>query len=234
MNSLMDLLMIQKYQITALNDPHAPPITICSGRSAGYVEAMLANLGFPPVGKYAVVENGACIMDFRANIEKTNPAIGINTSVIMDGLLQKIIPPFMAEIGGKIEPGKKYCISLDPPSGMEIRELYKLTKEKLSQFENFIELTYSGSAVDITPKGVNKGSGFEFLARESGSYPENILYIGDSVGDIPALNLAGFAACPNNATLECRMAVRDKNGYLSGFDDTRGVIDILKHFENYF
>ena len=95
------------------------------------------------------------------------------------------------------------------------------------------EITHSTTAVDITPKGINKGTGLGFATRESGVELSEILYIGDSEGDFPAMEIAGFVACPANATEKCKELMRKKGGYISLHNDVKGVLDIVKCFTDY-
>ena len=96
----------------------------------------------------------------------------------------------------------------------------------MKNYLKVIEITYSQSAVDITPKGINKGEGLEFLLKITGIKKENILGIGDSKGDLPILKEVGYKAGPSNSTNDIRPFL----DYVSPFPDTLGVIDILFHY----
>ena len=231
-NNLTELQKIQGYQLQALENPNLPPIVLCSGRGIGFIEGMLTNIGFPPTGFWSVAENGVFILDLRSNMLKLNPIVDKNIFKIQK-ISQEVIPKLLEEIDGKKEPGKEICISLNPLYGMKIEKFFEIVKKRLSQFEKVIELTHSTTAVDITPNGANKGSGLKFAAERSGIGIENILYIGDTKGDFPAFEVAGYAACPSNATKECKKLVRSENGYISPFTDAKGLADIISHFTGY-
>ncbi len=231
-NNLAGLQKIQDYQSQAFNNPDLPPIVLCSGRGIGFIEGMFTNIGFPPVGFWSVAENGVFIFDSRFNTLELNPAVDKNILEIQK-ISQEVIPNLLKEIGGKKEPGKEICISLNPPSGMEIEKFFEIVKKRLSQFEKVVELTHSTTAIDITPKGANKKSGLTFAAKKSGVGLNNILYIGDTKGDSPAFEVAGYTACPSNATEECKKLVRSKSGYISSSADVKGLADIISHFTIY-
>jgi len=231
-NNLAGLQKIQEYQLQALDNPNLPPVVLCSGRGIGFMEGMLTNIGFPPANFWSVAENGVFIFDLRSNTLELNPAVSKNI-VKIQKISQEIIPNLLEKIGGKKEPGKEICISLNPPSGMEIEEFFEIVKKRLSQFEKVVELTHSTTAVDITPKGANKKSGLTFAAKKSGVELNNILYIGDTKGDFPAFEVAGYTACPSNATEECKKLVKSKDGYISSSTDIKGVTDIISHFTKY-
>ncbi len=230
-NDLEGLAKIQKYQLKASDDPNLSSLAICSGRGLGYIEAMLANIGFPPAGIWSVAENGAFVCDFRENRFELNPMIE-NVSEIQK-ISRETIPALLEKIGGQKELGKEICISLNPSDKTSIEEYFQRVKKELSEFEKSVEITHSTAAVDITPRGINKGTGLGFATRESGVELSEILYIGDSEGDFPAMEIAGFVACPANATEGCKELVQEKGGYISPYNDVKGVFDIIKHFTDY-
>ncbi len=231
-NNLAGLRKIQEYQSQALDNSNLPPIVLCSGRGIGFIKGMLANIGFPPANFWSVAENGVFIFDSRSNTIELNPAINKNI-VKIQKISQEIIPNLFEEIGSKKEPGKEVCISLNPPSGMKIEKFFEIIKKRLSQFKKVVELTYSTTAVDITPKSANKGSGLKFAAEKSGVEMKNILYIGDTKGDFPAFEAVGYAACPSNATEKCQQLIESKNGYISSSANVEGLADIISHFTGY-
>ena len=215
-----------------LENPNLPPIVLCSGRGIGFVEGMLTNIGFPPTGFWSVAENGVFILDLRSNMLRLNPIVDKNIFKIQK-ISQEVIPELLEKVGGKKELGKEICISLNPPSGMKIEKFFEIVKKRLSQFEKVVELTHSTTAIDITPRGANKGSGLKFAAKKSKIKTENILYIGDTKGDFPGFEVADYTACPSNATEECKKLVNSKNGYIFSFTDIKGLADIISHFTKY-
>jgi hydroxymethylpyrimidine pyrophosphatase-like HAD family hydrolase len=72
--------------------------------------------------------------------------------------------------------------------------------------------------------GVDKGTALLGLMQELGVPREEVVAIGDTVGDMPLRETADFFACPANAQDEIR-AVAD---YVSPYPDARGLVDILR------
>ena len=103
-------------------------------------------------------------------------------------------------------------------------------RDMLSEFSEFIEIILSSNAIDILIKGVNKGSGLLWLCEQDDNSitPENTLVIGDSFNDVPAMEIAGYIACPANATIT--KYVRCKGGYVSPYQLVIGVVDAIEHF----
>ncbi len=65
-----------------------------------------------------------------------------------------------------------------------------------------------------------KGKALREAASEFGLEPEEIAFVGDDVQDLPALALAGFAACPLDAHPEVRRRVH----YVAGAPGGRGAV----------
>ena len=231
-NNLIELQKIQNYQSQTFKSPNLPPIVLCSGRGIGFIEGMLTNIGFPPVNFWSVAENGIFIFDLKAHKIELNPTVNKNI-IELQKISREVIPKLLEKIGGEKEPGKEICISLNPPYEMKIEKFFQMIKKRLSQFEKVVELTHSTTAVDITPKGTNKGSGLKFAAERSGIGIENILYIGDTKGDFPAFEIAGYTACPSNATEECKKLVKSKSGYISASTDAKGLTNIISRFTGF-
>ncbi len=231
-NDLVGLQKIQEYQLQALDDLTLPPIVLCSGRGIGFMEGMLTNIGFPPAGFFSVAENGVFIFNSRDHKLELNPIVGKNITELQK-ISQGIMPDLLEKVGGKRELGKEICISLNPPFGTKIEKFFEIVKKRLSQFEKVVELTHSTTAVDITPKGANKKSGLKFATKKSGVSLKDILYIGDTKGDLPGFEVAGYTACPSNATEKCKKLVRSKSGYISSSANVKGLADIISHFIGY-
>ena len=153
-----------------------------------------------------------------------NPVITDETENLMAEVRLKV-SALIKRFGCVRELGKEYCISLNPKE-MSVEQLYQRILEQLDKFRNLIEITHSKCAVDITSKGVNKGSGTKFLSKVTGIALKDILGIGDTLGDISWLSLVGHPTCPANADEDVRQIAE----YVSPFETTGGVIDIIQRY----
>jgi hypothetical protein len=207
-----------------------PPIVLCTGRPQPYAEAIIQTLdaffpGFP-----SVVENGCFLYDPVDDVLIPNPAIvgkEKDLRAVRDFLVGRLVATRLA----KIEPGKELCISLNPFLGQTVEELFRLTLATLSEeMKALVFITHSSSAVDITPKGVDKASGLEFLSRRTGITFAEMIGIGDTAGDFPMLELVGHPACPGNAKPEVIELVKRRGGYVAEAPNTGGVWEILLHY----
>jgi hypothetical protein len=206
-----------------------PPIVLCTGRPQPYAEAIIQSLDafFPNFP--SIVENGCFLYDPVEDAVIANPAIEGREKELRQVrifLEENIVAKRLA----KIEPGKELCISLNPFFGQTVENLFHFTLKLLPQeIKNLVFVTFSSSAVDITPKGVNKASGLEFLSRRTGIAFAEMIGIGDTSGDFPMLELVGHPACPANARQEVIDLVKKRSGYVAKASNTSGVWDILLH-----
>jgi len=192
-------------------------VFLCTGRSAPYVEAMAQLLH---VNQWCICENGAYLYQPMTDEVEYNPLITDRTLQAITECKNLLNSPKYKAIS-KIELGKEICISLNPTKG-SIEELYSLLKNEIDT--DLLYINHSTTAVDITPKGVNKGTALEFLCKKDGYDLDNIVAIGDTLGDLPFMQLAGTKACPANA----KKSVKRICNYISKYDSTLGVLDILK------
>jgi HAD superfamily hydrolase (TIGR01484 family) len=209
------------------NTPGAPAFVLCSGRQFPYGEAALQMLGAFWDERPSIFENGAGLYFPTTKRVLTNPAI--------TGDVKKWLPrakdsalEFLEKHGGERELGKEWTISLNPPVEQSIESYFERASEHFAPLLEYgiIEMTHSKSAVDITPRGVNKGSALEFLAEVTQISPTSMVGIGDTAGDLPMLQRVGHPACPQNADENIRALCE----YVSPQRTTRGVIDIVRHY----
>ena len=206
-------------------DKQYPPFVLCTGRQFPYGEAALQAINAFWDNMPSIFENGAGLYYPVTKEYLWNPAITDECDKVMAEVRLKV-SALIKRLGGVRELGKEYCISLNPPKDMLVEELYHQISKQLNEFRNVIEITHSKSAVDITPKGVNKGSGTRFLSEITGIALKDMVGIGDTQGDIPMLSLVGHATGPANADENVRKIAE----YISPFKTTGGVIDIIQRY----
>ncbi len=215
------------------------PYAFCTGRQIPFIELARQLIGIcysPRIPD--IVENGA-ILNFgvsgNANVYKINP-------IVKKGDLRKILSfkkrleVFLERYKlGSLEPGKEVCISANPREGLGTAQLCECIWDLLHCGINqkvlpLVEATYSFSAVDITPIGINKGTGADWWSEVTEIPLINVAAIGDSKGDLSVLEKVGFPACPANAHEEVKKLVAYRNGYIATKEFTEGVFEILGHF----
>ncbi|GAB4536176.1 MAG: HAD-IIB family hydrolase [Anaerolineae bacterium] len=201
--------------------PSRPAVTVCTGRPAAYVEAMLQAIdGHVP----AIFENGAGLYLPQGYRFLPHPTLGNQAS--FQAIRQRLEAALVDSGQATFQPGKEYSLSIVARSATKIETLYTPTVNALGELREMVDLVYSASCLNVLPRGIDKGKGVEFLASQTGYALEEMLGVGDSDVDVPFLNRVGYSAAPANANPYVRRLVR----YVAPRPAGAGVRDILKHF----
>lgn len=80
---------------------------------------------------------------------------------------------------------------------------------------------------DIMPKGCNKGSAIEILAKYYNSTIDDCVAFGDNFNDVEMLKAAGWSVCPNNASKEIQNMCDEVIGNNNDFS-------VIKYVEDYY
>ena len=205
----------------ARRDSSRPAVTLCSGRPAPYVDAMLQAIdGHVP----AIFESGAGLYDPTGYRFLPNPSLGSGSRMrqAKQRLTQKLVQPGHATI----QPGKEYSLSLFPTERMTLDMLEPLAREALGPLAERIDLVRSASCLNVMPAGIDKAGGLYFLSQVTGIPLAAMLAVGDSPVDGPMLTVAGYSAAPANAARAIQRLVQ----YVAPSPAAQGVREILAHF----
>ncbi len=237
--NLYGTCLIQSYSEavnrTAGKEDALPPIILVTGRAASYTELVYQATGAFGNGFNipSVTENGAVFYDpNKKKVIGYHPMVAQNAEKLEE--VSDFVDKLLADenLNMEKEAGKEVCISLNPKQ-MSTRSLAKQINERFveAKLDKYVNITYSETAVDITPAGVNKRTALEYLFSELGIDPQQVLGIGDSAGDVSWLNYVGIPAAPENATKDLTEndGLKDKL-FMSDHDDAMGLYDILTHF----
>ena len=224
-------------RLARLTKGENPPFFMgaCSGREMPYVRGVLHLIGSP--NGWSVCESGLGIFHVLNEIWKPNPRLKPNIrSYFKDQICDVVVRQILAQHKGaiRIYKGNELNIALEmtPEATFSIEEFYTEVQEKLRgplQAE-WVVVRHSTDTVDISPGGIDKGTGVLQVEEVTGIPLSQILGIGDSDGDSPMLNLVGYVGCPQNASRECKEIVVSKGGYVSPFSYAKGVANIIRRF----
>jgi HAD superfamily hydrolase (TIGR01484 family) len=206
----------------ARQDRNLPPVTLCTGRPAPYVEVMLQAIDGRLPGIY---ENGAGLYAPQDYQFLPHPDLGDGSTMraVRDLLEAGLVRPGFAYF----QPGKDHTLTLFPHDPHNLGALADRASEALDALANQVELVYSVACLNVLPRGTHKGKGIEFLSAHTGIPPGDMLGVGDSDVDLPFLAMVGRSAAPANANPAVRQAVQ----YVSPRERGAGVRDILAHFQ---
>lgn len=104
--------------------------------------------------------------------------------------LRKKLIPLACELEFSFDPNERYVLALYPHSATTTpRELSERILETSGELlDGSFDMYYSSEAVDIVPKGVNKAYALKMLVKKMGIPRQSLIGIGDSDGDVPALD----------------------------------------------
>jgi len=200
-----------------------PAVTLCTGRQEPYVEVLMQAIGAYLPGIY---ENGCGLYfpDSYRFIEHPSITVAVRDTltVAKATLYHQVVAPGL----GYFQPGKEASLTLYPSRGTSVRILRQAVAEALSGHEALFRVQASVSCVDVTPAGIDKGTGVRWLSKETGIPLADMGGIGDSASDIPFMRLVGHSAAPANAAAEVKAFVE----YVAPYRNGDGVVDILRYW----
>jgi hypothetical protein len=201
-----------------------PALTVCTGRSGAYVDAILQVLsGFLP----AVCENGAGLF-FRDRLRLVpHPRLptGLMAALreVRAGAEVRIVAPGLATL----QTGQELSLTFLPTPGHDWAEVANLAYELLDGRGLPLRVERVNWTVCIWPEGLDKGDGVRWLAEETGIPLERMAGMGDSPNDLAFLRLLGLSAAPANAAPEVRAAVDYGSPHAYG----RGLLDLVSRID---
>lgn len=220
----LDLAMLQllaEMNVAAQRDVNRPAVTLCSGRPAAYVEALLQAIAAHLPGIY---ENGAGLFVPHPYGFHPHPQLADDDAFheVRDRLESELVKNGMAFV----QPGKVHSLTLFAEDPSKTSLLRKQAEDALGTLVEKVELTYSTSCLNVLPRGMDKGKGLEFLAETLDIGLEDMLGVGDSDVDLPFLAIIGHRAAPENANADVKQLV----DYVSPEATSQGLHDILQHY----
>ena len=163
-------------------------IAVCSGKPTYYLCGVLRQIGlYAPI---LVGENGA-VIQFGVDLPPREYRVLPCSDAAREGIRQ-----LRQEID-KVLPDMWYqpnVTGLTPfPAKAEEFEIISDCVERNRHLLADVEVYRYHDAFDITPRGINKGTGVAYLADWLGIAPEETAAVGDGVNDYPMFAWAGMA-----------------------------------------
>ncbi|MFZ2187997.1 MAG: HAD-IIB family hydrolase [Candidatus Moraniibacteriota bacterium] len=228
----LPLGQIREYCERVQRGQSLPAFAFATGRGGEYVDCLARMLNaYMPGNVPSIIENGTFLFRPEGRIYIPHPALSGKENLIVE--VRASVTALLKSGEVRLIGGKDGCLSLKPVD--ESADMDRLEENVRSVIDPDLReqlfVTHSTTAIDITVRGVNKGSCLHFLCEQTGVRPEDILAIGDTAGDIPILKEVGFPACPGNANKEVKELVSRKGGYVARAEFAWGVVEIMKNFK---
>jgi len=204
-----------------IQEPGRPVFSLCSGRAYAYVEAMTQLLG---IRVPTLFESGAGMFDVTTGTSKFHPSF---TPAIRRDV--KDIQAFMEQVIDRC-PGLSMDHAKLTQGAAAGREEYGLY-DALAEIKEFVDREFphfntfhTHISIDVVPEGLTKAEGISWLAEEMGLSMEEVAFIGDTNGDLPAQKIVGRSFCPANgqdalkAQVDHASALCDIDAVIEAFD----------------
>jgi hypothetical protein len=173
-----------------------PSVSICSGRSYSYVEAVTQALGLAtPV----LFESGGGMFDPVAAQTTWNPAFTDEIEAELEAVRHWYATDVVGGTKMSIDHGKRTQAGVVTPDSDEIRALRPRALQFVEENTPDLQVFATDNSVDIVPEGITKRTGLEWIAEHFGLHMQHVAYIGDTDADVPALEAVGVSFAPCNA-----------------------------------
>ncbi len=174
-----------------------PALSICSGRAYPYVEAMTQLLGLcSPV----LFEAGGGLFDPVRARWSWNPDFSDELAHDIREVQSWLVTEVMPGTALDVDHAKRTQASVAGPVLEEVRRAVPRVEEFVGKSFPHLLVAHTDISIDVVPRVLNKASGMRWLADTLGITTEEMAFIGDTNGDIPALELVGYSFAPLNAT----------------------------------
>ena len=199
-----------------------PAFGLCSGRAYPYVEAMSQLLGcVVPV----LFESGAGRFDPVRAVSTWHPALtpDVRTAMhrIQDFMATEIVGTDTGMSMDYAKGTQAALVGTDPdelyPALERIRAWVAANAPGFNTFHTHI-------SIDVVPDGLTKREGLAWLADDMGLSLDEMAYIGDTNGDIGALEVVGYSFAPANA----QPAVREAVDHVCAGVDVAGTLEAYR------
>lgn len=184
--------------------PGVPPFSICTGRAYAYTEAVTQLLG---VTTPVLFESGGGVFELETGQSRLHPLFNLELRKEIDAI-RSFMETVVAEYPGM---SMDYAKQTQAASvGTEDQGLYEaLERIKAWTGERYPRhnVFHTHISIDVVPAGFTKGDGLAWLAEMTGVPVKQMAFIGDSNGDLPAIDACGLSFAPSNATDEVKARV---------------------------
>lgn len=186
--------------------PGVPSFSLCSGRAYGYVEALSQVLGLQTP---MLFESGGGIFDPIAVRVYWHPAFTDDVEREIEDVRAWLISDVLPGSSMMYDYGKRTQAGIIGPDFSEVEAREPLVRRYVQDNHPRLNVLHTSVSIDVVATGVTKLDGLHWLCGELGTSLAEIAYIGDTHGDIPALEAVGASFAPANATDDVKQAVTE-------------------------
>ncbi len=183
-------------------DSNIPKLGICTGRPAAYAESisLLLNVQLP-----VLFESGTGLLDLSTQSIELNPMLPENAREVSQDVraffesLKEKYPEINLE-------NKIIDVGITCANTSLVIDILPEAQTFIENNHPLLELHYTDISFNVLWPQTNKGAGLRWFCEKHNIQPSEIAYIGDTGGDVPALELVGLGFAPSNAHQAAKQA----------------------------
>jgi len=182
----------------------APAVSLCSGRSYPYVEAVSQALGLTvPV----LFESGGGRFDPEAAQTTWNPALTDAIEAELEEVRHWLHTECVPGTTLSVDHAKRTQAGVVSPEPETIDAVRPRIRQFVAENVPDLHVFATDVSVDVVPPGITKRTGLEWLGDHLGIGLDDMAYIGDTDSDRAALGAVGLSFAPANADAAVRADV---------------------------
>ncbi|MEX2632973.1 MAG: HAD hydrolase family protein [Balneolales bacterium] len=188
---------IRDLQVLSRQDDRIPELSICTGRPLPYAEAVAQWLD---IQKPIIFESGGGLFDPSKYAIEWSKHLNDDVLRQMEEIRKWMTDEVLTRFPGTtLEVGKHMDVGIVSMDEDLIQEIYDFVHPKIERDYPDCVVHTTIVSLNIILEISNKGSGLLQLADYTGIPLKEMAYIGDSSGDIAALEISGTGFAPSNA-----------------------------------
>lgn len=182
----------------------APAVSVCSGRSYPYVEAVTQALDLRvPV----LFEGGGGRFDPVAAQTTWSPRLTDEIEAEIEEVRHWFVTACVPGTQLSLDHAKRTQAGVVSPDPDEIAEVRPRAEQFVAENVPDLRVFSTDVSVDVVPPGITKRTGLAWLSDHLGVAMSEMAYIGDADSDREALSAVGTSFAPANADEAVRRAV---------------------------
>mgnify|MGYP006283315845 CR=1 FL=1 len=207
--------LAEKSSRSGPSDPHRPRLTVLSGRPLGYVEAVAQALG---CREPALFEAGAGAFDLSDGRVRWNPALTEQIERQMQAVRTWLIEECIPGTALSFDYGKRTQAGVIGPDPEAVERLFPRVEAYVEERFPELRVFETDISIDVVPAAITKRQALDWLAEQTGIPVERMAYIGDTTGDLEALQAVGRSFAPRNAFEAVReqVSLETEGAYVDG------------------
>lgn len=186
------------------SDRPLPRITVCSGRPLPYVEAVAQALDLQMP---ALFESGGGSFYLPHGRVTWNPRFTDELADHMEEIRHWLVSECIPGTRLDLDYSKRTQAGVIGPDSPAIDRLYPIVQEYVQERFSGLRVFCTSISIDVVPDSITKRQALDWLADVTDIPLEEMAFIGDTGGDLEALEAVGMSFAPQNAVPEVKEAV---------------------------